>query len=88
MTTVFEAVTIDGVEFYHTFRGHNEAVEVYTYQADNVTFNLYKPANDRHWHCDWVTSYHQEAIPLPGDTENTGSMLRAFAAILKERNVA
>lgn len=85
MTQVSEKVIIDGVELLHTFRGYHDAVEVYAYQADNVTYSLYKTATDRHWHCDWVTSYHKEEIPLAGDTENADAMLHSFVSVLKNR---
>ncbi len=88
MPKVYEAVPVDGVELVHTFRGYNDEVEVYTFQADSVTYNLYKKEGEPEWHADWVTSYHIEPIALDADPRNTQAMLKAFAAMLKAKGVA
>ncbi len=88
MSKVYEAVTVDGVEVIHTFRGYNDEVEVYTFQAENVTYNLYKKQGDSEWHCDWVTSYHIEKIELDADPRDAQAMLKAFVAMLKAKGVA
>ncbi len=88
MSKLYEAVTVDGVDIAHTFRGHNDTVEVYCYQAGNVTYSLYKKAEGAPWHCDWVTSYYEETIDLPANADDAQAMLTAFAAMLKQRGEA
>ena len=78
-----EAVTIEGVDLIHTYRGYDNDIEVYTAQAGNRTYSLYRKANETTWKCDWTTSYNCQPVDLsanPGDKEAT---LKAFVALLK-----
>lgn len=80
---IYEPMTVDGVEVFHTYRGYNNDIEAYTSQVDNKTYSLYRKPNETRWYCDWTASYNCQPIELDADPTDKEAMLKAFAAMLK-----
>jgi len=85
MAQKYEAGMVNGVEVFHTFRGHHNEVEVYTRQVGHVTYSLYKPNGETAWQCDGTTSYHTEIINLEANPADEAAMLNAFTEMLRAR---
>lgn len=83
-----ERVSIDGLELYHTFRGYDSDIEVYTITTDNITYSLYRKPNEQDWQCDWSKSYNCQPISLDADTTNKDEMLSAFVTMLKSASTS
>jgi len=84
---IYEPVTIDGEEIFHTYRGYNTDIEVYTFQEHNRTYSLYLRPGEQAWKCDWTASYNCQPIELEADPTNKDAMLKAFVAYKKSLNL-
>ena len=84
MKKVYENIIVEELDVVHTFRGHRNQVEVYTYQAGPKTYSLYKKKGDSEWRCDVTASYSHQDIALAGDASDASAMLKAFVAKVKE----
>ena len=80
---IYESVTVDGLQVFHTYRGYNNDIEVYTTQAGDKTYSLYRQPNQTTWQCDWTASYNCQPILLTADPGDKEAMLKAFAAMLR-----
>ncbi len=80
---IYESVIIDDLEIFHTYRGYNNDIEVYTAQAGAKTYSLYRKPNRTTWHCDWTTSYNCQPLLLEAAPDDKEAMLKAFAAMLR-----
>ncbi|MFQ5613300.1 MAG: hypothetical protein ACE5H9_14325 [Anaerolineae bacterium] len=82
---MLEKEVVNGLELYHTFRGHQHEVEVYTFQDGPKTYNLFKKKGDSQWRCDWVTAHSWGEITLDAPPTDLQAMLHAFAEMLKSQ---
>jgi len=85
MTTekVSEKMTVEGLEIFHTYRGYNNEIEVYTQTVNDTTYSLYRKPDETAWHCDWSRSYNCQPISLEADPTDKEATLKAFVALLK-----
>ena len=78
-----ELIEVDGLTLQHTYRGYYDEVEVYTTQANNKVYSLYRRPDQATWQCDWTASYNCQPVDLKADASDIEAMLKAFAAHLK-----
>lgn len=87
MSIYYEPKIVNGVELYHTYRGREGEVEVYTRQDGPKTYSLFKKKDDQEWRCDEVTSHSHREITLDADPADLDAMLKAFADMLKSKGI-
>ena len=78
-----ELVEVDGLSLRHTYRGYDGNIEVYTAQAGNKTYSLYRKPNETTWQCDWSASYNCQPVELDANASDKDAMLKALVAHLK-----